>query len=259
MSVTQSAVSSKKRIQKKSRTRQAMAQPISPRQQHTPRSKKKKPTVGGSVQTPKKMRVKVKKVPKMVASAPQTVGQRVSRYRDTLIILSLAVLLGLFFFRFGTHRVDGRSMAPTFQTNNRILFNKHQLPVRYAIVTFIPADAPDDSYVKRVIGLPGDPLLVDGTALYLLPKETGQELPVIEELSSLPDGTIKLTVSEGVAQSLTNLTEIPPDQYFVLGDNRNHSTDSRAFGLIRQDQIEGVVVSRYYPIGGLEGQINERK
>lgn len=261
MRIKQAAAPSKERIRQQSRTRQAAGQPLRQsgldrtRQHPVSYAKKRQPVADRSVQSLKKRNLKRKGAPQPAASTPQMVGRHLRRYRDTLIILGLTVLLGLFFFQFGSHRVDGRSMAPTFQTNDRILFHKHQRPERYAIVTFIPADAPDESYVKRVIGLPGDPLRVVGTALYLLPKETGQELPTTEALSSLPDGTIKLTVSEETAHSLADLTEIPADQYFVLGDNRSHSTDSRVFGLIRQDQIEGVVVSRYYPFGGTEGEL----
>ena len=70
-----------------------------------------------------------------------------------------------------------------------------------------------------------------------------------ETPTSLPDSTIKITVSEAVAAELTSLSEIPKDRYFVQGDNRLHSSDSRSFGLITSEQIEGVVVSRYYPFG----------
>ncbi|MBP1046521.1 signal peptidase I [Enterococcus sp. BWM-S5] len=164
-----------------------------------------------------------------------------------MIGLVLLLLVLVFFFRScAPHQIDGQSMAPTFQSGDRIIIAKNRRIQRYTIVTFEPAGIPGESYVKRVIGLPGDQISVEGTALFLLPKESSSEAK--EQFSEgLPDGTIKVTLSEEVAQTLALHDEIPDNQYFVLGDNRLHSDDSRVFGLVDEKQIEGVVMYRYYP------------
>ncbi len=161
----------------------------------------------------------------------------------------IGVLLVMFFF-LGTHQVNGESMEPTFQDQDRILILKRMTPQRNDIVTFTPEDDPSGSYVKRVIGVPGDHLLLRGDPLYLVPKE--DEMPEVPadvwEPTNLPASTQIITVESTVATTLFNYSNIPEGHYFVEGDNRNHSTDSRSFGWISQDQIEGVVKYRYYPL-----------
>lgn len=158
--------------------------------------------------------------------------------------------LGLFFLlAIKTHQIAGHSMEPTFQAKDRIFVVKKK-PTRYAIITFEPQSAKGESYVKRIIGMPGDLIWVEGTSLYLtsqieanLKNLYGQKLTA----ANLPDGTQKLTVTDQVASQLSSYYKIPDDKYFVQGDNRAHSNDSRAFGLVDRSQIEGVVVYRYYP------------
>lgn len=168
------------------------------------------------------------------------------KQKEMIGLVLLLFGLVLFFQGCVTHQVEGQSMAPTFQSGDRIIVAKKQEIKRYNIVTFEPAGIPGESYVKRVIGLPGDWLSVEGTALFLLPKESGAEAE--DPLSAgIADGTIKITVSEEVAQTLESHDKIPDKQYLVLGDNRLHSDDSRVFGLVDEKQIEGVVMYRYYP------------
>lgn len=160
-------------------------------------------------------------------------------------------LVWLFFATFKAHQVSGQSMAPTFANHDRLLIHKKQLPSRYAIVTFAPKDKPKESYVKRVIGLPGDSIQLDGNAVYLTPKNTTRRIEPINATtvaSEITDETFKILVSIEIMRQLQSLKTIPEGQYFVLGDNREHSTDSRHLGLIDAKQIEGTVVFRYGPL-----------
>jgi signal peptidase I len=159
----------------------------------------------------------------------------------------LLLVLGCIFFllRVAPHRVDGQSMEPTLQNNDRILILKNESIQRYEMITFQPAKAKDEKYVKRVIGMPGDAIQVKGNHLYLVQgakkdSKTGTGEPLV-------DGTTVFFLNESATVKLKNLTEIPEGSYFVVGDNRNHSTDSRSLGLIQEDQIEGVVFFRYFP------------
>ncbi|WP_336577016.1 signal peptidase I [Candidatus Enterococcus mansonii] len=158
----------------------------------------------------------------------------------------------LFFVKIATHRVSGVSMMPTLENKDYLFIIKGKKPSRYSLVTFAPKKHSADSYVKRILGLPGDRIWLDKNTVYLN-HQMAQSNPTPEnELqlsgSDLPDGTLKVRVTWEVASKLQGLEKIPEGQYFVLGDNRNHSNDSRHLGLIDQKQIEGVVSFRYYPL-----------
>ncbi|MHC5226683.1 signal peptidase I [Enterococcus sp. LJL99] len=156
----------------------------------------------------------------------------------------------LFFFGFERHQVSGDSMAPTLNTNDLILVKKHAKLKRYDLITFDSEIPTELNYVKRLIGLPGDQIWVKDEAVYLRPKEAGKWNPKgreVVETNQLPDSTLKVTVSESVARNLKGFETIPNHCYFVLGDNRKASKDSRSIGFIKEEQIEGVVLFRYYP------------
>lgn len=137
-------------------------------------------------------------------------------------------------------------MLPTLEDKERLLVKRTKEFERYNMITFEPEDRVEESYVKRIIGLPGDELQLEGNHLYLYSAGRGV-LSEHPEASQLPDGTVKVIVSPDVVAKLQGVTTIPSGQYFVLGDNRNNSRDSRELGLIKEEQIEGRVVFRYFP------------
>lgn len=149
-----------------------------------------------------------------------------------LVILSCILFLVLL----KTHQVSGESMLPTLRNRDKIFVWRGRTPERLDIITLEPIDNPQESYVKRVIGMPGDTLKLNGNSLQISYISNGYEKH--EEI----------TLTDGVAMILENETQIPINKYFVLGDNRDHSNDSRSFGLINRKQIEGVVSWRYYPL-----------
>ncbi|WP_271491617.1 signal peptidase I [Enterococcus sp. 5H] len=168
------------------------------------------------------------------------------------VTIFIIICCFLFLFRVKPHSVSGQSMAPTFENNDRIFVTKGKAPIRYDIVTFSPKDKPKESYVKRVVGQPGDTIWFEENKLFINHQMKAQSKVPVNDTDKraidLPDGTIKIDVSVAVMNQLKELNKIPEDEYFLLGDNRNHSTDSRMMGLIPKKQIEGVVSFRYYPI-----------
>jgi len=131
--------------------------------------------------------------------------------------------------------VRGPSMQPTYHTGQRLFVTRYFFsdPGRGDVVVFHPPTASSDDYIKRVIGGPGDRVVVrDG-----LVTVNGQ---VLEE-SYLGDGI--QTLCSGRFCDVT----LGPDQYYVMGDNRPNSSDSRAWGPIDGDTIVGKAWLLYYP------------
>ncbi|WP_249274547.1 signal peptidase I [Candidatus Enterococcus clewellii] len=177
------------------------------------------------------------------------VQKQISKELQSWLINSLLVvfLVGVLFFLFAfrKHTVDGVSMVPFLKDGDRIVVKKTKEVERYALITFEPRDQPGESFVKRVMGLPGDFIKVEENTLYLNSNDS------FEGQKGLPDGTLKITIASEVQLMLAGSSEIPENHYFVLGDNRAKSNDSRSFGLISKEQIEGIVVFRYFPFASI--------
>lgn len=172
-----------------------------------------------------------------------------SNYLETLVFLIFAISCINFLLNYRAHFVDGHSMDPTFQNGDRLLVHKSKKFERYDIVTFEPKDELGESYVKRVIGLPGDRIFVKNDQLYLVEHlDNDVDLSQWIDAGVLPDSTVVVRIAqEPTLNLLRNVEEIPKDYYFVLGDNRSNSKDSRSIGFVSSDQIEGVVNFRFYP------------
>lgn len=178
------------------------------------------------------------------------------------ILLSVVVAYVLFIlirtFLFFPFEVVGDSMAPTLESGDRLILNRLGEVDRFDVVVFPAPDtgSDDEEYVKRIIGIPGDEityykddLFINGELVeehYLEPlKATDDESQVTNDFSliDVPGSTSAV---------------VPPESYFVLGDNRQVSKDSRMFGFVPADEIEGTSSLRIWPfdrIGFLE--VNE--
>lgn len=138
------------------------------------------------------------------------------------------------------HKVSGRSMVPTFQDGDYIFTDK--LTYRFrgpmhgeVVVLKNPRDESED-FIKRILALPGDTIKVENNMLFI----NGQ--PINEHY--LPGETQTRAgsfLNEGVEINAAD------NQYFVIGDNRDHSSDSREWGPITKKEIIGKVFFRYWP------------
>ncbi len=158
---------------------------------------------------------------------------------ETIVFVG-SIFIVVYLFLFQPNQIKGASMEPTFYNGNYIFTSKvtYKLrqPVRGDVVVFHSPKNPDIEYIKRIIGLPGDTILVQNTTVYINGK------PINESYISAPTELIY----GGFLQEGTPVT-VPEDHYFVMGDNRPRSSDSREFGPVTYESIIGQVIYRYFP------------
>jgi signal peptidase I len=191
-------------------------------------------------------------------------SQRPTRVRRTIVellrtglqVLVLFLLLSALIGRFEIHQV---SMEPNFHEGQRVIVSKldniwsnlivrtahaaeeHKpspfAPKRGQVVVFNPANGEGDALIKRVIGMPGDLIELRDGAVWI----NGQQLDE--------------PYDHGLATACNNscgAIRLDGDSYFLMGDNRPSSLDSRSFGPVRAEQIIGRVVMRYWPLNQID-------
>lgn len=143
--------------------------------------------------------------------------------------------------------VDGNSMYPSLKDGDNIIVEKLSYKFgeikRYDVIVFKyhdPYKNEDVYYVKRVIGLPGETIIIKDGLVYLIDEE-GNDVFLNEDYGYYPYA-LKMDAYLA-AEPIT----IPEGEYFVLGDNRNDSYDSRQIGLIKEEDILGRAWLRFYP------------
>jgi signal peptidase I len=139
--------------------------------------------------------------------------------------------------------VDGESMNPTLQDNDRMVVTKMSEPKRFDIVVFHAPDGRD--YIKRVVGLPGDRIEYKNDVLYINGKVYNEPY-LVKYKKSLNGGT--LTDSFTLKETAVGSDTVPKDSFFVMGDNRRHSTDSRHIGAIPKEKVIGTTNLVFFPI-----------
>ena len=155
------------------------------------------------------------------------------------LILSLAISAFIIVFIYQPVKVEGTSMMPSLADQERIFVNKfvyHLEPIsRGDIVVFRYPRDPSLSFIKRVIGVAGDRIRIDGGQVYVNGEALDEDYvpPAYADSRSYPE------------------TVVPPDSYLVLGDHRSMSNDSRDFGPVNQSYIYGKAVFGYWPMDKL--------
>ena len=171
---------------------------------------------------------------------------------EWIVLIGGALLIALVVktFLFQAFYIPSDSMVPTLKTNDRVIVNKLSYKLhavhRGDIVVFKTPKGPDGKpidptikdLVKRVIGLPGDVVSAENGKILVNGK-------VLTE-SYLPAGTV--TDCTGFATQCFPTGPIPTDRYWVMGDNRTQSRDSRYFGAITKSEIVGRVFVRIWPL-----------
>jgi signal peptidase I len=156
--------------------------------------------------------------------------------RDLMLSVLIAVLVILFLYR--PVKVEGTSMMPNLLDQERLFIN--QFSYRFGIGDIRRGDTvvfwyPEDttkSYIKRVIGLPGDRVSVEDGDVFVNGRKLEEDYVPAEYRDDRPYAP----------------QTVPPDQYFVLGDHRISSNDSRAWGFVPRSYIYGKAVFVFWPL-----------
>lgn len=160
-------------------------------------------------------------------------------------------------------QIPSSSMVPTLQVGDYILVNKYTYGIRLPVVrtkvlalnepqrgdvmVFFPPHMNDTYFIKRVIGLPGDTVTYRNKRIYV----NGREVPV-DELAVLPEGASRFMLGLETLGDASHLMQVDqgrpardfsvvvkPDHYFMMGDNRDNSSDSRIWGQVPEKDIVG--------------------
>ncbi|MGG5315048.1 signal peptidase I [Enterococcus sp. AZ072] len=162
--------------------------------------------------------------------------------KSVLFIAMLVILFSWVHHNYLIHPVAGTSMQESLQDGDRVLLNKRSSIVRYSVIGFSVSEE-EGMFVKRVIGLPGDSVLVQGNRLILSIGDEGFTT------------TYTFDLEPKTARELKKEATIPPHHYFVIGDHTAVSKDSRSFGWVDAEKVEGKVQYRVYPFSEF-GPIN---
>jgi signal peptidase I len=170
---------------------------------------------------------------------PELSEKRTRLIRELVEIIAFTLLIFLVVrFAAQTFRVDGPSMQPGLHTDEYVLVNKvaylfHE-PQRGDVIVFRYPINPDQDFIKRIIGIPGDTIQTTSDA-------------VIVDGHMLDEPYISTAFNYN-----SNTWKLGPGEFFVMGDNRDNSLDSRTWGPLNQSYIVGKAVAVYWPLGSLE-------
>ncbi len=157
-----------------------------------------------------------------------------------IVVISLVIIIPIRFYVIQPFIVEGDSMTPNFHDGEYLIVDeisyRFKAPERGQVVIFHPPQSPATYYIKRIIGLPGETVELKDGKIYIY----NQDFPQGKSL----DEAVYLTNS--AVNELTKIT-LQDDQYYLIGDNRNNSLDSRRLGPINLKNIKGKAWLRAFP------------
>lgn len=161
-----------------------------------------------------------------------------------IIIIAAVIVVPIRYFLFQPFFVRGQSMDPNFANGDYLIIDeisyRFRAPDRGEVIVFKYPENPSQRFIKRIVGLPGETVEIRNGEITIYNERGNQTLDESEYL--LPDlstsGNMKIILKDG--------------EYFVLGDNRHFSFDSRRFGVLPEDNIIGRVFFRAWPFNSLE-------
>lgn len=169
----------------------------------------------------------------------ESLGSHLIDFIETLVVFgAIFALIYLFVAQF--HKVSGNSMVPTMHNGDYLITEKISYKLGNPrkgdiIVLKNPRDESQD-FIKRIIAIPGDTIKIEGNSVFV-------NGGVINE----PYLPVQTPTNSGAFLLEKNTIKAGPNQYFVLGDNRSHSSDSREWGAVTKQEIVGKAFFRYWP------------
>lgn len=157
-------------------------------------------------------------------------------------LIAAAIFLVIYLFLFRPYEVKGDSMYPNFHDKEYVLTNlitlRVQDPKRGDVVVFKSPAEPEKDYIKRLIGTPGDIVFIKDGSVYINGEKLNEEKYLNKSIKTY----------QGAFLQEDEQVTVPEQMYFVLGDNRNASSDSREWGFVKKDSLIGVSMLVYLPI-----------
>lgn len=148
--------------------------------------------------------------------------------QSVVVTILLAFLIR--FFVLQPFVVEGSSMEPNFHNNQYIIIDKltyrFREPKRGEVIVFHPPTEPSQNYIKRIIGLPGETIAISNGDVFVNGKKLDENY-----LGNQNHKTDQFATKEPVI--------LGQEEYFVMGDNRGHSSDSREWGKLKKSEFEG--------------------
>ena len=149
-------------------------------------------------------------------------------YIVRIIVITIVVVLALSFLVLGWSRVDGQSMEPTLKNGQPVAYLRFGRDYKLGDIIAIKMTS-GESYVKRIAGMPGDIIEVKDGALYRNGEQVTEDY-IGNSVTKSQKGVVKYPYT------------VPEGSYWVLGDNREHSTDSRTCGAVIREDVKGLVL-----------------
>lgn len=164
-----------------------------------------------------------------------------------IVVISLVIIVPVRYFLIQPFYVKGASMEPNFYDHEYLIIDeityRFKEPERGEIIVFKYPRNPQEYFIKRLIGLPGEKVQIKDGAVIIFNNEFPDGMTLREDY--LPQGISTYGLSEEVVK-------LADDEIYVLGDNRNSSKDSRYFGPVNVSFITGRVFFRGWPFSRVE-------
>lgn len=159
-----------------------------------------------------------------------------------IVVISLVIIIPIRYFLIQPFYVKGASMEPSFYDREYLIVNeisyRFSEPKRGDVIVFRYPRNPQEYFIKRVIGLPGEKIKIEDGGIYIYNADNPRGIMLEEPY--LPEET----KTYGLTKEIISLGE---NEYYVFGDNRNSSKDSRSFGPVDKSFIIGKVLLRGWP------------
>ncbi len=156
------------------------------------------------------------------------------------VIISILIVIPVRAYVAQPFIVDGASMEPNFHGGDYLIVDElsYELrePARNEVIVFRYPLNPTQFFIKRIIGLPGETVTIKSNIVSITTTDG--------KTSALEEAYLPTSFYTGPDMTVV----VPPDQYFVLGDNRGHSSDSRVWGLLPRKNMMGRALVRLWPV-----------